>query len=53
MKTPHPDPLIQRNLVLIMFLGIDGVESNLVIMQFRSDLPRGRNISYEYRMRSC
>lgn len=43
----HPDPLIQRNLVLIVFLGINGVKSNLVIMQFRSDLSRYLEVSYE------
>jgi hypothetical protein len=46
-ENAHPDPLIQGNLVLIVLLGIDGVKSNLVIMQFRANLPRGRNISYE------
>jgi len=43
----HPDPLIQRNFVLIVLLGIDRVESNLVVMQFRPDLSRYREISYE------
>jgi hypothetical protein len=48
---PSPKQFQQENMemltLILSFLGIDGVESNLVVMQFRPDLSRYREISYE------